>query len=127
VLLLVAIFAAAVGLMISFGVTSQMLKQIHDGRDPSWGDALLSRDMRRMIPRVLGLSAIWYGIVLVVVIIEMIIRAILDRISENLGDAAVNAVLDPRPIDCGAGDARWRCGRLGPVHGDTGGLGSLPA
>jgi hypothetical protein len=92
VLLFVAILAAAVGLMISFGVTSQMLKQIHAGRDPSLGDALSSRDMRQMIPRILGLSAIWYGIVLVVVIIEMIISAILDRISDNLGDTVVNAI-----------------------------------
>ena len=87
-----AIFAAAVGLMISFAVTGQMLKQLHDGRRPSLGDAVLSPDMARMLPRVLGLSAIWYSAVLVLVTIEMIIRAILNSIIEDLGDAVVGAI-----------------------------------
>jgi hypothetical protein len=87
-----AIFAVAAGLMISFGITSQMLKQLHNGGPLSLRDATLSRETFRMIPRVLGLSLIWYSGVLVLVIIEMIIRAILDSISESLGDAVVNAI-----------------------------------
>jgi hypothetical protein len=90
--ILMAIFGVAAGLMISFGGTGQMLKQLHDGRNPSLGDAVLSPDMARMVPRVLGLSALWYGAVLVLVTIETIIRALLDRISEDLGDAVVRAI-----------------------------------
>lgn len=90
--LLLAISAAALGLMISFGITSQMLKQLHHGRTPSLRDAIFSRDMLRMLPRILGLSVIWYGVVMVLVIIEMIIEAILSRISERLADAVVDVL-----------------------------------
>jgi hypothetical protein len=46
-----------------------------------------------MIPRVLTLSIVWYGLVLVLVVVEMIISAILDRVSDGLGRRVVRAVI----------------------------------
>lgn len=91
-LLLGAIFVTAYALMFSFAISSQMLKQIHEGREVSITGAIGSPETARMIPRVLGLSVMWYGLVLVLVTIEMIISAALDRISEGLGQKVVRAI-----------------------------------
>ncbi len=69
-----------------------MLKQIHDGEEPSITDALLSADMLRLAVRVLGLSAVWYFLVLLLVTIELIISSLLNRISDGLGDTVVRAI-----------------------------------
>lgn len=89
---LIAILFVAFCLMLSFTVSSIMLKQIHDGQDPSLIRAGFSSQLLRQVPRVFGLSLIWFTVVLVLVIIEMIIRALLDRISDGLGDRIVRAV-----------------------------------
>ena len=91
-LALVAILAVAFCLMLSFAVSSSMLKQIHEGREPSLTGAAFSAELLRMLPKVFGLSVIWFSIILVLVIIEMIIHAILDRISDGLGDRVVRAI-----------------------------------
>jgi hypothetical protein len=57
VLLFVAIFAAAMGLMLSFGVISQMLKQIHNGRDLSLDQHRAPSDQHRRAGRWVGISA----------------------------------------------------------------------
>jgi hypothetical protein len=86
------VFGAALALMLSFGVIGLMLKQLHEGREPSLRAAVSSPDLLRMVPDVVGLTAIWFSVVLVLVIIEMIIRALLDRISESVSDAVVDAI-----------------------------------
>lgn len=87
-----AILVLAFGLMFSFAVSSQLLKQIHEGRSPSLIEALFSADTLRMLPSVIGLSIIWYTLVLILVIIESIIRALLSRFSENLADGVIRAI-----------------------------------
>jgi hypothetical protein len=89
---LVAILFVAFCLMLSFAVSSNLLKQVHDGRHPSLIQAGFSTQLLRQVPRVFGLSLIWFTLVLLLVIIEMIIRALLDRISDGLGDRAIRAV-----------------------------------
>jgi hypothetical protein len=91
-LLLGAVFATAYALMFSFAISSRMLKQIHTGQAVSLTDAVSAPETVRMIPRVLALSIVWYGLVLVLVIIEMIISAVLDRISRGLGQRVVRTI-----------------------------------
>jgi hypothetical protein len=92
VLLIGAIFVTAYALMFSFAISSRMLKQIHKSQVVSVTDAISAPETVRMIPRVLALSIVWYGLVLVLVIIEMIISAILDRISRGLGQRVVRVI-----------------------------------
>jgi hypothetical protein len=86
------VFGVALALMLSFAAISLMLRQLHEGREPSLRAAVLSPDLMKMVPSVMGLTAIWFSVVLVLVIVEMVIRALLDRISESLSDAVVNAI-----------------------------------
>lgn len=85
----------AFGLMLAFGVTSQMIRQLHEGQSPSLAQAVASKEMLRMVPRILGLSVIWYSVVLLLVMVQMIIGALLDRISEGLGDRVLRAIFGP--------------------------------
>jgi hypothetical protein len=82
----------AFSLMLAFGVTSQMIRQIHRGESPSLTQAVASREMLHMLPRILGLSVIWYTLVLLLVLVQMIVSAILDRFSDGLGESVVNAI-----------------------------------
>jgi hypothetical protein len=92
ILSLLVIFCLAYALMFSFAITGQMLKQVHEGMDPSILGAFAAPGMVRMIPRVLLLSTIWYALVIVLVIIETAVRTILGRISDDLADLVIGAV-----------------------------------
>lgn len=94
-MMLAVIYVVAATIMAAFGVTAQMLKQLHEGAQPSLLAAIGSPAMRQMLPRILGLAAVWYGIVFILVVIETLIRALLDRIDERLGDTVVNAIFGP--------------------------------
>jgi hypothetical protein len=92
VLALFVVFAVAYPLMFAFAITGRLLKQIEEGARPSLFAALGAPDTVRMIPRVLALSAVWYGLVTILVIIETAVHAIIGRISDNLADTVVNAI-----------------------------------
>ena len=92
ILSLFVIFCLAYALMFSFAITGQMMKQIHEGRDPSILAAFAAPGMVRMIPRVLLLSTIWYALVIVLVIIETAVRTILSRISDDLADVVIGVI-----------------------------------
>lgn len=92
ILSLFVIFCVAYALMFSFAITGQMLKQIHEGRDPSILETFAAPGMVRMIPRVLLLSTIWYALVIVLVIVETAVRTILGRISDDLADLVIGAI-----------------------------------
>ena len=92
ILALLVVFCLAYALMFSFAITGQMLKQVHEGRDPSILQAFTAPGMVRMIPRVLLLSTIWYALVLVLVIIETAVRTLLGRISDDLADVVIRAI-----------------------------------
>lgn len=92
ILSLLVIFCVAYALMFSFAITGQMLKQVHEGRDPSILEAIAAPGMVRMIPRVLLLSTIWYALVTVLVIIETAVRTILGRISDDLADLVIGVI-----------------------------------
>ena len=91
-LALLVIFVVAYALMFSFAITSHMLRQIEDGARPSIFQALTSPATARMIPRVLALSAFWYLLVTLLVIVETALRTFLGRISEKLADAVAGFI-----------------------------------
>jgi hypothetical protein len=91
-LALLVIIAVAYALMFAFAVTGHLLKQIEAGARPSLLAALGAPDTVRMAPRVLVLSAVWYALVAVLVIIETAVHAVIGRISDNLADTVVNAL-----------------------------------
>jgi hypothetical protein len=86
---LLVVFAVAYAMMFSFAITSHMLKQIEEGVQPSIFAAIVAPETVYMIPRVLVLSAIWYLLVGVLVIVETLLK----RVNEDLADLVVRAVL----------------------------------
>ena len=91
-LALLVIFAMAYAIMFSFAITSHMLRQIEEGQRPSLLRALAAPRTLRMMPRVLGLSAVWYVLVAILVTVETALRSALGRISEDLADSVINAI-----------------------------------
>jgi hypothetical protein len=73
----------AFGLLFAFAVTSTMLRQIHEGKKPSLGDATTSSQLWSMVPRLLLLAGGWYTLVLIIVSIELLISVLLDKIDED--------------------------------------------
>lgn len=89
---LLVVFAVAYALMFSFAITGHMLRRIDEGAPPSLVAAVASSGTVRLIPRVFVLSAVWYGLVTVLVIVETAVRTVLGRISDDLADALLNAI-----------------------------------
>jgi hypothetical protein len=77
--------------MFSFVLSTTMLQQIHEGEKPSFVRAFTSPDTVRMIPRVFLLSIVWYGLVLILVAVEMAIKAVLGK-GKDGGDRAEGIV-----------------------------------
>lgn len=76
---LIMIFVVAFELMLSFALTSTMIKQIHEGEKPSLGTAITAKSTLGLLPRVFLLSIVWFAIVLILVGIEMAINSLLSR------------------------------------------------
>ncbi len=99
-LALILIFVVAYSLMFSFVISSYMLQQIHKEQKPSLGKAISSSSTVYMIPKVFLLSLIWFGLVLIIVAIEMAINALLSRSesgseqAEQIVDAIFGTVAD---------------------------------
>lgn len=73
----------AVGLIFAFAINSVMLRQIHEGKKPSLGDALLSKRLWNVAPSLFLLAVVWYGLVLILVSIETLISALLGKLDEK--------------------------------------------
>lgn len=81
---LAMIFLVAYCLMFSFAITSNMLRQIHEGQKPLLGRAIRAPSRQGMISSVFVLTAIWYGLVFVLVAVETAVKTLVGRLSENL-------------------------------------------
>ena len=88
------IFVAAFSLMFSFVITSNMLMQIHNGQEPSLGEAISSPKTIGMFPKVIVLTIIWFSLVLILIFVEMLINSLLRRVfgRGNYGSRIVNFI-----------------------------------
>lgn len=90
VILFIMIFVVAFELMFSFVITSDMIHQIHEGENPSLGQAIASQRTLQLIPKVFSLSLIWYTLIVLLVAIELAINTLLD--SDGDGNGFVSSI-----------------------------------
>jgi hypothetical protein len=90
-IVLALIYGVVYALLFSFTITSNMLLQIHEGGHPSLVQAVSSPITLRLMPRVFLLGSIWFTLVWIVVLIDMVITALLSRV---LGDEIAERITD---------------------------------
>jgi len=80
---LILILVVAFELMLSFAITANMIRQIHEEKRPSLITAVTSGNTVRLIPRVFGLSIVWFALVLLIIALETALKALLSRIDKE--------------------------------------------